>query len=386
MKNTALALVGLCALLIGCSPKTDSGPDQATPIVAVAPITILASPPSGADFGPVGTAFQLDAKQHTLQMLALCQTLADSVEAFLATPEVSQQQAAQASFRLCYQSWTANQLFFQLAFNPADKKTLQPLLDLIDTRPFLPGYIDSIPDYPYSGLIFEMDLPINEATLLSQHRLMDEDSAALGFPVVEFFLWRQPLDTTWHSTGDIAADSLIERRHQYLRTATGMLLADLGAVSNRWQAGGGFGGLPHRVQLVAVLASLQRITAVALLDDLFNEQALTEPEWHHPAMYSGQGRAYPLALLTAVQGWVGLPESTTAFAQWLDSRADRPMTAADLQTAVADSLSAVQELPENYPADSAADGQWATARQRISALALAFGQLSEQQQVPIFSQ
>jgi hypothetical protein len=62
------------------------------------------------------------------------------------------------------------------------------------------------------------------------------------------------------------------------------------------------------------------------------------------------------------------------------------MTAANLQTAVADSLSAVQELPENYPADSAADGQWATARQRISALALAFGQLSEQQQVPIFSQ
>ncbi|MFT5008354.1 MAG: hypothetical protein ACI868_001049, partial [Granulosicoccus sp.] len=40
----------------------------------------------------------------------------------------------------------------------------------------------------------------------------------------------------------------------------------------------------------------------------------------------------------------------------------------------------------NYPADSAADGQWATARQHISALALAFGQLSEQQQVPNFSQ
>ena len=386
MNATALALAGLCALLIGCSPKTNSGPTQATPVVAVEPATILLSPPSGADFAAVGAAFQRDAEQHTLQMLALCQTLGDDVLAFLATPDARHQLAAQASFRLCYQSWAANQLFFQLAFNPADKKTLQPLLDLINTRPFLPGYIDSIPDYPYSGLIYEVDLPINEATLLGQHRLMDEDSAALGFPVVEFFLWRQPLDAAWQSTGEGAADNLIERRHQYLRTATGMLLADLGAVSSRWQAGDGFGGLPHRVQLVSVLASLQRLTAVALLDDLFNEQALTEPEWHHPAMYSGQGRAYPLALLTAVQGWVGLPESSTAFAQWLDSRVDRSVTAADLQTAVADSLSAVQQLPENYPADSAADGQWATARQQISALALAFGQLSEQQQVPIFSQ
>jgi hypothetical protein len=386
VKKIALVMAGLCAVLIGCSPETDSGPAQTTPIVAVESMIIPATASTGADFAAVGQAFQLDAQQNTRKMLALCQTLNDDVDAFLATSEASQRQAAQTSFRLCYQSWTANQLYFQLAFSPADKKTLQPLLDLINTRPFLPGYIDSIPDYPYSGLIYEVDLPINEGALLGQHRLMDEDSAALGFPVVEFFLWRQPIEATWHTTGDAVSDSLIERRHQYLRTATRRLKTDLGAVSARWNNDGEFAGLPQRVQLVAVLASLQRLTRVALLDELFNDQAVNEPEWHHPAMYSGQGRSYPLALLTAIQGWLGVPNGPTAFAQWLDSGADRPVTLAALQAGVADSISAVQQLPENYPADSAADAQWATARQHISALALAFSQLSEQQQVPIFSQ
>ncbi|MFT5008066.1 MAG: hypothetical protein ACI868_000760 [Granulosicoccus sp.] len=386
MKNIALALAGLCAVLTGCSPKTDSGLTQSTAIVAVEAATIRATPLTGADFAAVGQAFQRRAQQSTSQMLALCQTLGNDVDAFLATPEASQQLAAQTSFRLCYQSWAANQLYFQLAFTPDDKKTLLPLLDLINTRPFLPGYIDSIPDYPYSGLIYEVDLPINEGTLLGQHRLMDEDSAALGFPVVEFFLWRQPIDAAWRKKGDTESDSLIERRHQYLRTATRRLITDLGAVSARWQSDGEFAGLPQRVQLVVVLASLQRLTRVALLDGLFNEQAVAEPEWHHPAMYSGRGRAYPLALLTAVEGWLGLPDSPTDFALWLDSGVDRRVTLAALQASVADSIGAVQQLPANYPADSAADGQWATARQHISALALAFGQLSEQQQVPNFSQ
>jgi hypothetical protein len=342
--------------------------------------------PSGADFSNAGLAFQRDAQTNMTQMLALCRTLQDDIERFLANPDTSLGLAAQVSYRLCYHSWALNQLFVQLPFTAEDKQRLVPLLDLINTRPFLPGYIDSIPDYPYSGLIHEVDIPIGENTLLGQHRLMDEDSAALGFPVLEFFLWRQPIADVWLLTGNAEADIIVQRRHHYLRVATRRVMADLSDVSARWQPDGSYAALPERVQLVVVLASLQRLTMVALLAELFDEQVIGEPEWHHPAMFSGQGRDYPMALLSAIQQQVGQPGSQTPFALWLDSLVDRVVTAAEVQAAVAASLIAVQQLPANYPADSSADALWLAARQQLAQLALLFSQLSEQQQVPIFSQ
>ena len=385
MKKAAFALATLCFVISSCSPKTDSAPANPTPMAIVE----SAPPPTestGPDFSRAGQAFQHDAQTNTTQMLALCQTLKSDIERFLAKPEASLQLAAQASYRLCYQSWALSQLYLQLAFTTEDKQTLVPLLDLINTRPFLPGYIDSIPDYPYSGLIHEVEIPIEESTILGQHRLMDEDSAALGFPVLEFFLWRQPIADLWLLTGNAESDIIIERRHQYLALSTDLLMADLTEVSARWQTGGSYAVLPERVQLVVVLASLQRLTMVALLAELFEEQVIGEPEWHHPAMFSGRGRDYPVALLTAVEQLVGQPGSQTPFGLWLDSVADKPATVAQLQAAVAASLVAVQQLSDNYPADSSADAQWSAARQQLAALALLFSRLSEQHQVPLFSQ
>ena len=385
MTKATLALATLCALISSCSPKTDSGPDNPTPM-AIVESASQSTGPIETDFIGVGQAFQRDAQTSTTQMLARCQSLEGDIERFLANPEASLQLTAQSSYRLCYQSWALSQLYLQLPFTAEDKETLVPLLDLINTRPFLPGYIDSIPEYPYSGLIHEVDIPLGESTLLGQHRLMDEDSAAVGFPVLEFFLWRLPIADVWHLTGNAESDIIIERRLQYLGVATRLLMDDLTKVSARWQAGGSFSGLPERVQLVVVLASLQRLTGVALVAELFDEQVIDEPEWHHPAMFSGRGRDYPIALLTSIEQLVGKPESQTPFGQWFDSVVDQPATVGELQTAVAASLTAVKQLPDNYPVDSSADAQWSAARQQLAALALIFSQLSVQQQVPIFSQ
>jgi hypothetical protein len=378
-----LALTSFCALLSSCSPKADPISDSPAPIASA---ESAPTAPAEADFAAVGQTFQRNAQTNATQMLVLCQALQEDIERFLDAPQPDLQLAAQTSYRLCYQSWALNQLYVQLPFTAEDKKTLVSLLDLINTRPFLPGYIDSIPLYPYSGLIHEKDIPIGARALLGQHRLMDEDSAALGFPVLEFFLWRLPIDDVWQLNGNAEANKLIERRHQYLRLATRMLMADLSAVSARWETGGSFGSLPVRAQLVVVLASLQRLTMVALVAELFDEQVIGEPEWHHPAMFSGAGRDYPVALLSAIEQLVGEPGSLTPFDQWFDSLVDRPVMVSELQAAVAASLTAVQQLPENYPDDSSVDAPWLAARQQLVALAQIFSQLSDQQQVPIFRQ
>lgn len=374
-----LLMVGL----ISCSPGNDEA------VIPPSSDRVVVDTPSDEvqptlDFSDVAQAFQQLAQERAGEMLNHCNQMQIEIQAFLATPSASQQALAQSSYRRCYQHWIGLSLFFQQPFDLADTVTFTKLVDLIDTRPFLPGYIDGLPDYPFSGLVHELDIPINQTTLRGQHRLMDEDSASVGFPVLEFFLWKTPLTENWQLTGSESEQVTNQRRRDYLNVASELLNEHLAEAARRWQSASPFMQLPERAQLAFVLSSLQRLVMIELLSGQFSEAILMEPEWYHPALISGQGRAYSLLRLITVRALVEVDDS--AFSQWLAEDLAVPVPLAALQQTLVQAIGAIEALPENYPFATTPEEEWQEARRQLAQLALLFSELAEYHQLALITE
>jgi len=59
----------------------------------------------------------------------------------------------------------------------------------IDSWPIEPGYIDYLPLYPLSGIVNDLTLKINEEDIRAQHGFSDMRFASLGFHPIEFLLF-----------------------------------------------------------------------------------------------------------------------------------------------------------------------------------------------------
>ena len=378
MKQHYLGVVLSALLLVACGREGSSVDTE--PVSSAPPASEAVPEPSLPPFAEVAQAFAGQAQQGSQQMLTLCTQMQMAIEQFLADVSAQTQAEARDRYQACYQAWVSASLYFQMPFELSEAKSFHQLIEIIDTRPFLPGYIDGIPEYPYSGLVHELDMPINQSTLRSQHRLMDEDSASVGFPVVEFFLWKTPIDSVWRATQVGDDHRIVDRRKQYLAVATELLMTQLTQANLRWQSATGFKALPERAQLALVVKSLQRSAAIELLANRFSAQVLVEPDWHHPALLSGQGRDYPLLRLAQMQKLL----ATAAVQAWFSQQPALPVSAEVLQAALSAAEQAVMQLPANYPFDTAEDSEtWQAAQQQIAALAELFSQLSEHFQVPL---
>jgi hypothetical protein len=384
----ALVIAGLLTLIVTSCDDTQKATDTSSADAPDLDNTETLPETTSApllNFKETASVFHGLATNATKSMLAQCAGLQSDIQSFISKPTNEGQSKAQVSFVSCYHAWVSSSLYFQTAFNFSEQKQFQQLVDLIDTRPFLPGYIDGIPTYPYSGLVYDLDLPINAGTLRSQHRLMDEDSASVGFPVIEFFLWKTPVETHWYVNDTAENTKAVERRKEYLQIASQLLLDHLTQAVLRWQSEGDFAELPEGAQQAVVLKSLQRMTMVELLAGKFEEAAINEPEWSHPAIISGNGRSYLLAQLDAIRGLVLVGENE-AFSNWLSKATDLPVTFDDLSAAINNAYASISQLPENYPLDSTNDDNWKNTRQNVAQLALMFSQLSDYFQVSIITE
>lgn len=371
----AHALLALLTLvLLGCS----SSNEPATEAEAQDPSTLpeQAGPEPDVQFAGLARAFQAQAETAGEAMQSACQPLGSAVQAFLDNPETGLQSDAQSAWHACYEGWQAFSLFHRVAFNPAAQEALNRSRRLINVRPFLPGYVDALPDYPYSGLVHEtgMDLTLNN--LLEQHQLMDLESPALGFPVVETLLWQTDLETYWLISGE-DGDLTITRRHQYMTLATEHLLQQLEQARQRWSGQIGFTGLPEPAQQRIVLTSLDQQIRQDLLQLAFADDAPQEPDWHHPSVVAGQGKRHLLARLEGLEALLDNPdEGVSALESWLERRGG-PVTAETLGNQLTAAVDAVTALPENAPAGDPEAEAWQQAVAAVTGLADQIRQLGE---------
>lgn len=123
---------------------------------------------------------------------ALCDTTAelhDRVTTFLDAPSGDTLDAARALWRQAHDHYRLLRAGYQLA-------GLQPPhvadgRDPVDAWPLIPGYLDQVPGYPYSGLVYS-EVPLTPDFLAAEHQSTDFDYLTLGFHPLEFMLWGNP--------------------------------------------------------------------------------------------------------------------------------------------------------------------------------------------------
>lgn len=88
-----------------------------------------------------------------------------------------------------YELTALHRYFARLILTEQDSLTLFQLQYQINHWPILPGYIDYVDGYPDSGIVHDVNVPLDVASLREQHGFLDISEAILGFHVLEYLIW-----------------------------------------------------------------------------------------------------------------------------------------------------------------------------------------------------
>jgi putative iron-regulated protein len=114
---------------------------------------------------------------------------------------------------------------------------------LVNSWPIDASYIDSVVGAPDSGIINKAaDFPAISRELVISHNAKDgELNITAGFHAIEFLLWGQPPNgrgagnRSWHDYADGGKN--VERRREYLKLVTDLLVENLQTVVAAWEDG-----------------------------------------------------------------------------------------------------------------------------------------------------
>ncbi|MEX0605656.1 MAG: imelysin family protein [Marinobacter sp.] len=127
------------------------------------------------------------------QVDALSTTVCDSAEGlktnittFLNSPNPETLSEARAQWRQAHQSYAR----LMVAYNLAEREPphIEEDRDTQDAFPMLSGYLDRVPGYPRSGIVYS-EVPLTPDFLRSEHQSTDFLYLTLGFHPLETMLW-----------------------------------------------------------------------------------------------------------------------------------------------------------------------------------------------------
>lgn len=257
-----LILIFSLFFLAACSPKNESNTDEKLSNIKID------SRPFSAQVGIVAYTRLSDASQ-TLQ------TLDSQIASFMYHPNPMSQAEIQQAWRNAYNSFLRSLIFSYLPIqDPPDWQSqhigYQNLLTQVDSWPIEGGYIDYIKGYPFSGIVNDLTLNIDESSIRSQHGFTDPTNASLGYHALEFMLWGNrgqrsphdffpqentaPIPASEAELAEITADDesslqttsrLIQpqnhnRRRQYTQLLSELLQKDLHRIQRRWEPSSGY--------------------------------------------------------------------------------------------------------------------------------------------------
>ncbi len=129
-----------------------------------------------------------------------------------------------------------------------EPEVIHPIHVRLDQFPLIPGYLDSVPGYPMSGIIFS-EKPITREFLNAEHQFSDKHYVALGFHAMKQVLTGTEGLDSYGSVNRFAVlgqDNSSEphtpgfRRSLYLLQLAEQIHDDLKTLLNAWQAEHGF--------------------------------------------------------------------------------------------------------------------------------------------------
>jgi hypothetical protein len=205
------ALVMLSVLLCACNQPAGEAQNPESPIPPESP-TIINTLRTLTDAQNRNTLIYSDA-------------LLMAVNQFLASPSEETRTAFQQAWLKAHEAFASTRALIMDEEN-------DELLFRIDAWPIQPGFLDSLPGYPDSGIINDFAIAISPETLRRQHGITDSEEVSLGFHPLEYYAFARPISDFVVTQGDSAAEESIERR----RKAVKLIAEDLNASLNQLTA------------------------------------------------------------------------------------------------------------------------------------------------------
>jgi hypothetical protein len=230
MRRAYLITLACLSILPGCeqpaqSPVVESASDVGLPSEAQQQVLAL---------------LQQEQTERLRRLSASSLVFADAVEGLLSDPVDERLATAREGWAQLYRSF--NEAVVVLACRAAESAPMATALQRVDPFPILPGYIDGLADWPDSGIVNDVSLPLSRESLLAQQGVTAQEEASLGFQVVAFLLEGEPAAprgvAALTEITELPADSELSlpeqpenRRRQYLSLATALLVEDLRALT-----------------------------------------------------------------------------------------------------------------------------------------------------------
>lgn len=181
--------------------------------------------------------------------LAKANALNSAIGQLLNSPNIENLERAQQLWREVAAATERFHLFSRLGtVAPQDFQALVDLQFNLTAWPIQPGYLDGFGDHPYSGIVFDVGMPMTAEVLREQHGMTDNSDATLGIYAIEFLLFgeqnnRGPLvfqpitalNEKYQEDGYASVEELPRnRRRELLRLQAQLLVEDLGHLHNTW--------------------------------------------------------------------------------------------------------------------------------------------------------
>ena len=165
--------------------------------------------------------------------------LQQAIDAFLAHPSAETQQAAQKAWRAAREFYGQTEAF-RFYGGPIDDDNGPE--GRINAWPMDESFVDSVQGRADAGLINDRGFAITKESLSGQNERGGEENIATGYHAIEFLLWGQ--DFNEGGPGNRAYTDFVDgkapnadRRRQYLKVATELLVDDLTYLTKAWRPG-----------------------------------------------------------------------------------------------------------------------------------------------------
>ncbi len=109
----------------------------------------------------------------------------------------------------------------------------------LNAWPLNEAYIDYVAGNPKAGIVQDASIPITREVLVKKNQADDETEVSTGYHAIEFLLWGQDLSLENAGTRSfedfLPGDEVRERRREYLRAVTALLVEDVEFLVKSWE-------------------------------------------------------------------------------------------------------------------------------------------------------
>jgi len=169
--------------------------------------------------------------------LETAKKLQGAVNELLAKPCEETMAAARQAWLSAHQTYSFTETF-RFYNGPIDQVEA-----LVNSWPIDASYIDSVADAPDAGIVNDVAShpKISRAVVISLNAKDGKQNISTGYHAIEFLLWGQPPEgrgagnRSWQDYADGAKN--VERRREYLRLVTDLVVEHLETVADAWANG-----------------------------------------------------------------------------------------------------------------------------------------------------